>query len=181
MCFGNENDRPRQTALLAGLRAPGWKVPEATIPPFPKFDTFACVEDSVSIEVGPLTVTASLYRDEDYRIDDDDVHSERRAAYDSDETYARAMEAREAWMRDEWFYGMIVLSVSIRDHTVLGSGPALSGIEVNYPHGYRPNDYLSGFADDMVHDALIEAGDALANLFDGVEESMKHLKHIMEG
>ena len=117
------------------------------LPTFPAFDRFACIGDSVALDVGPYTVRASLEWDGTTRPEDSDCYTP---------------EVIEAWRRDEWCFVGVVLSVWADDILLDKHAASLWGIECNFPG--TNNSYLSEVADDLLPEALDAANDVRARL-----------------
>ncbi len=113
-----------------------------------QFNDFAVIGDSVSVTVNGVEFTATLHADTDCGIDDDDSHNTDVTVTGCDsEQQAALMAAREAYFRDDWFYGGIILSTPGDEHA--GS---LWGIEVNYPGS--DNAYLRDVANQLLEEYL---------------------------
>lgn len=72
------------------------------------------------------------------------------------------MTARDAYFKGEWFYCGIVISAWIRDIQLHNHCASLWGIECNYPG--TDNSYLNEIANDLLHEANIEAEKKLCEL-----------------
>ena len=117
------------------------------------FDTFACEGDSIQLSHGGLTFTARIERDEDSNIDDDDVHNPNQDVTGCDaEQQTKLLEARRAWLADEWFYCGITIEVSLDGNTILDGAASLWGIECNYPES--DNSYLNQIANELLVEAV---------------------------
>jgi hypothetical protein len=133
------------------------------------FPSPASAGDEITARVGSIVLTAFVVYDDDRGIDDDEVHVEDRAhdAWEgaTDETYERAMAARAAWLRDEWFYCGIRICASIAGMQI-GHVASLWGIECNYPvadpHGLPDNSYLREIANELLPEAIEAARQGVA-------------------
>ena len=116
-----------------------------------KFDKYVINGEYITCVVGDTTYTATLSHDDNAHIDDDDVHSvDQSVTGCTDEDHATAMQARQAWYDNRWFYGTISLSAE-RDGWVKDFG-SIGGIEINYPNG--DNDYLTEVANDLLSEVV---------------------------
>lgn len=112
-----------------------------------KFDKYVVVGESISCTVGDTTYIATIDHDQDYDINDDDMHNEDQSITGcTDEQHAAAMKARASWYGNNWFYGVVTLR-AIRDGWEKDFG-SLGGIEVNYPEG--DNEYLTEVANQLL-------------------------------
>lgn len=117
------------------------------------FNKYACRGDSISTQVGPLTIEARIVYDEDYKIDDDDCHNvDQSVTGCDDEQQKRLLKARQAWFSDEWFYAGVVLSVKFDEILIDDHFASLWGIEVNYPDS--DNSYLLEVANELLAENL---------------------------
>lgn len=115
-----------------------------------KFDKYVCDGDSITCELGNLTIRAKVDRDYTYQIDDDDCHNpDQTVTGCDDEQQAKLMEARKAYFRNKWWYGIVILSAEIDGVEFLDFVDSLGGIEVNYPGS--DNSYLWQVANEMLH------------------------------
>jgi len=137
-----------------------------------KFDSYVCLGDSISCEVGAYTVTARITHDDTPDAPDDRQDGFWPSLYKDDagfigagngwrERYERQQAKAEAimaaWKNDEWFYCGVILSVKIESHELTDHAASLWGIEANYPDSQ--NDYLTEVANDLLGEA-IEAANA---------------------
>lgn len=121
-----------------------------------KFDRFVCEGDSIETERDGFTIIARIVRDPDYGIDDDDMHNPDQSVTGcTDEQHEALLSARDAWLKDDWFYCGIVLSVSRNGHLIDDHAAALWGIEANYPGS--DNSYLTEVANELLDEALESA------------------------
>ena len=121
-----------------------------------QFDNFVCFGDSISCEVDGLMVTARIEHDIDYHIDDDDCHNTDQSVTGcNDEQFAKLLDARKAWLNDEWHYCSVVLSVAKNGIDLDHYAASLHGIDVNYPGSN--NAHLNEIAAELLPEA-IEAG-----------------------
>ena len=129
-----------------------------------KFDDYVCTTDTIKTEVDGFVVRASIEHDDCRHIDDDDCHNvDQSVTGCDDEQQEKILEAREAWVNDEWFYCSVVLSV-FKNGVCLSDNTSLWGIEVNYPGS--DNTYLTEVANDLLPEALAEAKEVLKALID---------------
>jgi hypothetical protein len=128
-----------------------------------KFDSFVCMGDSISVDHDGFTITARIEYDDQYKIDDDDVHNVDQSVTGCDEEqYQTLLKNRQAWMENEWWYGGVVLSVSKNDIVLDDHAASLWGIEVNYPTS--DNGYLTDVANELLSEALERGHDAIESL-----------------
>ena len=128
-----------------------------------KFDTYACIGDTISTSSKGFTITARIEFDDNYKIDDDDCHNlDQKVTGCDDEQFTRLLANRKAWFDDEWFYCGIVLSVSKNEIELVKYAASLWGIECNYPDGN--NDHLTEAANDLLDAAVDEADSIMAAL-----------------
>lgn len=123
-----------------------------------KFQAYACAGDSIQFERGNYTIVATIVCDDGYDIDDDDCHNTDQSATGcDDEQFAKLLEAREAWNRDEWCYCGIVLSIRLGDAIVDDHIGSLWGLALNYPNS--SDEYLNEVAAELVaeHEGDIQA------------------------
>lgn len=129
------------------------------------FDKYVCEGDAISTNYEGFDFVATVYRDTDYRIDDDDCHNPDQSVTGcNDEQFERLLSARKAWFNDEWFYCGIVLSaykngILIDDHIA-----SLWGIECNYPDS--DNSYLLKVANDLLDEGIEQAKGSLSTMLD---------------
>lgn len=136
-----------------------------------RFDSYACHGDTIATEFDGFTFTARLEHDSDRSIDDDDCHPAEFSAEvfgdteDGRACFARALEARNAWLRDEWHYVGVVLSVSRAGVVLDDHAASLWGVDCNYPRECGGNNgYLTVVAQELLPEALKAARDRLATL-----------------
>jgi hypothetical protein len=128
-----------------------------------KFDSYVCEGDTIQTEIDGLTITATIERDQDYRIDDDDCHNPDQAVTGcSDKQFKKLLAARQAWFDDEWFYCGVVLSVEKNGVVLAEYAASLWGIEANYPGS--DNSHLAEVANELLPEALEEGKRVLASL-----------------
>lgn len=113
------------------------------------FDKYVCVGESITCQLGNLTIRARVERDPDYTIDDDDCHNTDQSVTGcSDEEFARLLEARKAYFCGRWWYGVVVLSVELDGVVIQDYAATLGAIEINYPNG--DNKYLLEVANELL-------------------------------
>jgi hypothetical protein len=136
------------------------------------FDSYACPGDSIKCTVDGLEVIATIHHDIDAGYPDTNdegfwpSRDEKAAGWvlpeNFDREQAKAKKVWDAFVRDEWFYCGIVLTVRVED-TVLVDRVSLWGIECNYPD--TANEYLLEVANELLPEALTEARAKLAKLY----------------
>lgn len=120
------------------------------------FGLHTCPGDVMHTMHGKYKVTARVEHDAAYHIDDNDMHNPDQSVTGcSDEQFKKLMDARFAWLRDEWFYCGIVLSVSRGGVLLCENAASLWGIEANYPGS--DNKYLTEVANELLPEAIDEA------------------------
>ena len=129
------------------------------------FNSYVCEGDTISTNYQDFEVIATVMRDVDYKIDDDDGHNTDQSVTGcNDEQQEKLLAARQAWFDDEWFYCGIVLSaykngVLIDDHIA-----SLWGIECNYPDS--DNSYLLTVANELLQEGIEQAKGSLSTMLD---------------
>jgi len=130
------------------------------------FDSYVCEGDTIECEVDGFTVQATVERDIDYGIDDDDSHNEDQSVTGcNDEQQAKLIEAREAWFDNEWFYCGIVLRVLRNGVELDDHAASLWAIDCNYPGS--DNSYLLQVANELLPEALNSAKAIMEKLVAG--------------
>lgn len=140
------------------------------------FGRFVCEDDSITCEVDGFTCRATLYRDDcadapDERQDgfwpsldpNNAGYIGSRSKRTLERHMAKAKAVMDAWLRDEWHY--FGVAVTVERHGVLLTGRydhALWGIEGNYPGS--DNDYLRDVANQLLDDALDTARAKISQL-----------------
>ena len=137
------------------------------------FDRYVCNGDSIQCEAEGFTITARIVYDEHARIDDTDCYPEEFSTEifgeDTPEHRAHfetALAARDAWLRDEWFFCGIVLSVARNGVTLDKHAASVWALEANFPGS--DNAYLLEVANELLPEALEAAKATLAKLCKGV-------------
>lgn len=119
------------------------------------FPKHSCFGDSITCDVGSLTITARLEYDQDTDVIDYDCY---------DEFHRQTFGTR-------WFYVGVVLDVTLNTaggSTLIESGVAsLWGVEMNI---LENNDYLMEVANQLLPEALEEAWKTLENIKDTLQE-----------
>ena len=130
-------------------------------PTFSKgFDKYACVDDSIRVEINGIRYAATIEFDHDTHINDDDTHNIDQAVTGcNEEQQAKLLEARNAWVNNKWFYCGIVLSAA-KAGVDLDISASSWGIECNYPGS--DNSYLLETANELLEDAIQQAEENLA-------------------
>ena len=117
-----------------------------------KFDKYACIGDSITIDLGAVQIKARIEQDIDHNIDDDDCHNvDQSVTGCNEEQQHKLIKAREAWYNNQWEYVGIVLSVWADDICIDSHVSSLWGIECNYPNS--DNSYLSEVANDLLSES----------------------------
>jgi hypothetical protein len=130
-----------------------------------KFDSYVCDNDTISTNYQGFEIIATIIRDPDYHIDDDDVHNTDQSVTGcNDEQQEKLIEAREAWFNGEWFYCGVVLSaykngVLVDDHIA-----SLWGIECNYPGS--DNSCLLEMSNELLQEGIDQAKESLSMMLD---------------
>jgi len=135
-----------------------------------KFQSYVCLGDSISCEVGAYTVTARIAHDDTpdrpdqrqdgfwpslYKDDAGFIGAGNGWRDRFDKAQAKAQAIMDAWKKDEWFYCGIILSVKIEDVELTDHAASLWGIEANFPDS--ENEYLSEVPNELLDEALIAA------------------------
>lgn len=135
------------------------------------FDKYACVGDAIECEVDGFTIVARIEHDSDAGIDDDDCHpAEYNVEIFGEDTpanracFEKALAAREAWLRDEWFYCGIVLSVARNGVMLDKHAASLWRVDVNHSASENGNAYLREVANELLPEALKRGRAALEKL-----------------
>jgi hypothetical protein len=130
------------------------------------FDDFVVVGKRIYAEIDGFSIAARIEYDHDRHIDDDDCHNtDQKVTGCNDEQQKKLLKARRAWIKDEWFYCGVVLSVCKNGVSLNKHAASLWGIEANYPKDCsgladtdsHPNRYLTEVANELLDEAL-EAG-----------------------
>lgn len=117
-----------------------------------KFRDHICIGDRITTTVGSYRITARIRRDLDYDIDHDDVHNPKvHPANEFPKIHRQIMEAREAYDRDEWWYGVLILSVSFNGVELDDYAVVLGGLEINYPGSN--NEHITEAANELLREA----------------------------
>lgn len=103
----------------------------------PRFDVYACIDDSITWEKEGFDITATLVADTDSHVNDSECYSPQKI---------------KQWERDEWFFVGVVLSVSKNGVEISDSAASLWGVDCNYNR--RSNRHLSVAALDLESEAL---------------------------
>lgn len=122
-------------------------------PKFEKgFAAFVCEGDSISVNVGEITYTARIVRDQYSHIDDDDYHNPDQAISGCpNEDYDKLLAARKAWFEDEWFCGGIIIDAE-RNGWKKEHLASLWRIECNYPGS--DNGHLLEIANELLEEVI---------------------------
>lgn len=112
------------------------------------FRSYACVGDSITVDILGITFIATIHHDPIYDIDDDDSHNVDQSVTGCDDAQqAKLLEAREAYKHDDWSYCGIMLSSRVGDMENNNIG-SLWGIELNYPGS--DNAHLTTVANELL-------------------------------
>jgi hypothetical protein len=103
----------------------------------PKFNSYACVGDSVTWQVDGFNLTATLEFDQDSTPFDSDCYSPLKI---------------KQWQNDEWLYVGVVISVSKNGIEIHDNAASLWGVDCNYNR--RSNRYLSEVVRELEGEAL---------------------------
>lgn len=118
------------------------------------FDKFACTGDSIEFKFEGFDVIAWIEHDWETNIDDDDSHNvDQNVTGCDDEQQKALLAARKAWIENEWFYGCLIVKLSVDDVELCRN--ALGGLEINYPNG--SNAYLTDTAKELADEMLADA------------------------
>ena len=134
------------------------------------FDEYVMAGDRIYAEIDGFSIAARIEYDHDHRIDDDDCHNPDQSVTGcNDEQQAKLMRARDAWVKDEWFYCGVVLSVCRNGVSLDKHAASLWGIEANYPKDcagadISPNAYLTEVANELLDEALDRGREILNTL-----------------
>lgn len=118
-----------------------------------KFDKYVCEHDSISVRIGQFLFTATIERDLDSHIDDDDCFNPDRSVTGCSIAQNRQLRKdREAWFNDEWFFCGIVISASTNGILIDDHLASLWGIEVNLRAD--SSDYLQKCANELLGESI---------------------------
>lgn len=108
------------------------------------FDSYATAGEQAKGEHHEqgYTITARL-------VHDADATPENRA-----DEGVYSPEAVDAWNRDRWWYGGVVLTVSYGGVVLDDHAASLWGLEVNFPGAEGGNAYLGEAADELIPEAM---------------------------
>lgn len=106
---------------------------------FPQFDAYVCAGDTITWKAEGFELTATLERDEDAKPTDFDCYDEADI---------------QRWKDDKWFYGGLVVSVSLNGVELSDHAASLWGIDCNFG---EDNSYLSQVAQELQAEALTTA------------------------
>ena len=126
------------------------KFPEEFAPSVREGDSLSWTDDS-----NGAVYTATIVLDPEAGIDDNDAHNEEMA--EDDETRRSIREAREAYLRGDWWYAGIVLTVKVSfgKHRIKGTVGSLWAVEANYPGS--DNSYLTEVANELLEEAVAKS------------------------
>lgn len=134
-----------------------------------KFDSFVCLGDTITCEVGEYEITARICHDDtgarpDQRQDgfwpsldrnDAGFIEDGKTIDDFAREQAKAEAIMDAWKNDDWFYCGVILSVKMQDVELTDHAASLWGLEANFPDSQ--NEYLSEVANELLDEALLAA------------------------
>ena len=106
-------------------------------PKFPKFDSYACIGDSITWQKDGFDLTATLEQDTDCKPTDFDCYSPIKI---------------KQWRNDEWFYVGVVISVSRNGVEITDHAASLWGVDCNY--NKTSSRHLSEVAQELESEAL---------------------------
>lgn len=145
------------------------------------FETYVCDGDSITCEVDGFTARATLYYDDDTTPPDKRQDGFWPSLDPKDAGYIGAKSKRtlarerarmqmimDAWLKDEWHYYGVAVTVWKDDVRLTGEfDHALWGIEGNWPaHNKKlnPNSYFLDVANEYLPEALAAAKNKIAQL-----------------
>lgn len=118
-----------------------------------KFGSYVCEGDTIKASHKGIDLIATIIRDPDYQIDDDDSHNIDQSVTGCDDAQQKELlAAREAWLNGEWFYCGIVISGYVDGILINDHAASLWGIECNYPR--TDNSYLVEVANELLEEAI---------------------------
>lgn len=138
---------------------------------FPPFRKYACEGDKVSVNIGGITLEATIYRDEDCSKPDerDDGFwpsldptnagfiGEGKTRRQFQCALNKARKVMKAWENDEWWYCGVAVTAWRGDKQLTPTfSNACWGIECNYP-SRTGNAYLNEVASEEAIRAMAEA------------------------
>jgi hypothetical protein len=118
----------------------------------PQFDAYVCAGDSITWQAEGFDLTARLEYDTDSKPTDCDCYS---------------AEDIRRWKADEWFYGGIVVSVSLNGVKLSEHASSLWGIYCNFG---EDNSYLSEVAKELEGEAIAQAKVRAARILKALQE-----------
>lgn len=125
----------------------------------PDFGDFVCAGDSVRWKRGPFQFVATVEYDNDTRATDFD-----QPGWYLDTTAVTNGAANkaiiDAWKNNEWWFGNLVVTVSLDDQVLATESSC--GIEINFPaeerdSWHKANGYLSIAAEEMENELMFAA------------------------
>ena len=134
------------------------------------FDGYVCPGDVITTTVEGFEIAARIEHDFETHIDDDNVHNvDQTVTCCNVEQRKALLAARESWLRGEWQYVGVVLSVARAGVVLDEYAASLWGICCNYPDG--DNEYISDVANELLPEAVQAAETTLAKLCKSVKVS----------
>lgn len=106
---------------------------------FPQFDSYVCAGDTITWKAEGFDLTARLEHDTDTKPTDSECYS---------------ADDIQRWKDDEWFYGGLVVSVSLNGVALSDHAASLWGIDCNFGDD---NAYLAEVAQELQAEALTTA------------------------
>ncbi|PHR60964.1 MAG: hypothetical protein COA43_04795 [Robiginitomaculum sp.] len=149
------------------------------------FDSYVCLGDSISVDIGDYTITARISHDDIAERPDQRQDGFWPSLYPQDAGFigagngwrdrfdkeqALAQSIMDAWLNDEWYYCGIILSARIGETSLTDHAASLWGVEANLPKS--DNSYLLEVANDLLGEALKQAEIERARLCKLVCESV---------
>ena len=152
-----------------------------------KFDNFVCVGDTIEAEFEGFDLKAEIKQDDDMnQLFADDPTSYNQGFWPSDDPkdcgyigdskkklkkeQKKAQKVYDAFMRDEWFIGIVTVTVS-RNGIEL-AGDSIGGTDVNYPSKVAyPNEHLDDWANELACGAIEQAKKEIKELAEIEKES----------
>jgi len=127
------------------------------------FDSFVCEGDSIATEHDGFLFTSRIEFDWDCTPMDYDAEG---CCFDtSDPEHGEEnQKIIDAWRNDEWWYGVLIIEVSLKGIVLDTHAACVGGIEVNFPS--CANSYLRIVANEMFDEAYTVAKDTLKELLE---------------
>lgn len=103
---------------------------------FPQFDAYVCAGDTITWTAEGFDLAARLEHDTDTKPTDSECYS---------------ADDIQRWKNDEWFYGGLVVSVSLNGVELSDHAASLWGIDCNFGND---NSYLAEVAQELQAEAI---------------------------